>query len=154
MLSGEGNEKGENTTIGLISRKSNFFLQVQHRHFLCPFLCRCFARLQRETSRNFLVTRFIEEKSYAFLFCFVLFFLFFVFSFTIVLFTPVAASIAHFLTAATNFMLFLQKKCLSPLFFLSSSSSISPALSLLASRPNFSFSLSSILFLYIPHLRT
>ena len=34
----------------------------------CTFLCRCFARLRRETSRNFLVyTRFIEEMSYAFL---------------------------------------------------------------------------------------
>ena len=32
------------------------------------FLCRCFARLQRETSRNLLVTRFMEEMSYMFLF--------------------------------------------------------------------------------------
>ena len=145
MLSGEGNEKGENTTIGLISRKSNFFLQVQHRHFLCPFLCRCFARLQRETSRNFPVTRFMEEMSYD------LFFFFFFF--TIVLFTPVSVSIAHFLTAATKFHVFPPTKNVS-FFFLSSSSSISPALSLLASRPTFSFSLSLILFLYIPHLRT
>ena len=34
------------------------------------FLCRCFARLQRETSRNFLVTRFMEEMSYVFSFTF------------------------------------------------------------------------------------
>ena len=30
----------------------------------------CFARLQRETSRNFLVTRFVEEMSYLSLFFF------------------------------------------------------------------------------------
>ena len=42
------------TTIGLIS-KNNF---ARAAHFFCTFLCRCFAGLQRETSRNFLVTRF------------------------------------------------------------------------------------------------
>ena len=36
----------------------------------CTFLCRCFVRLQRETSRNFLVTRFMEEMSYVFSFTF------------------------------------------------------------------------------------
>ena len=30
-------------------------------HFFCTFLCHCFARRQRETSRNFLVTRLMEE---------------------------------------------------------------------------------------------
>ena len=30
----------------------------------CTFLCRCFARLQRETLRNFLATRFMKEVSY------------------------------------------------------------------------------------------
>ena len=33
----------------------------------CTFLCRCLARLQREASRNFPLTRFIEEM-YVFLF--------------------------------------------------------------------------------------
>ena len=67
MLSSEGNAAGERwkTTIGLISKKAT--LQVQHT-FFCSFLCRCFARLQLETSRNFLVTRFMEEMSYLFLF--------------------------------------------------------------------------------------
>ena len=53
MLSGEGNA-GEwwKITIGLMSKKSNFALAA---HFFCAFLCRCFARLQRETSRNFYV---------------------------------------------------------------------------------------------------
>ena len=57
MLGGESNENGEETTIGLISK--NATLYVQHT-FFCKFLCRCFARLQREASRNFLVTRFLE----------------------------------------------------------------------------------------------
>ena len=66
MLSGEGNA-GERwkTTIGLISKKAT--LHVQHT-FFCTFLCRCFSRLRRETSRNFLVTRFMEEMSHVFLF--------------------------------------------------------------------------------------
>ena len=36
----------------------------------CTFPCRCFARLLRETSRNFLVTRFMEEMSHVFPFTF------------------------------------------------------------------------------------
>ena len=56
-------ENGEKTTIGLISKKSNF---ARAAHFFCTFLCRCFARPQRETSRNF----FMEEMSYVFSFTF------------------------------------------------------------------------------------
>ena len=48
MLSGEGNENCKKTTIGLISKKAT--LQARSAHFFCTFLCRCFARLQRETS--------------------------------------------------------------------------------------------------------
>ena len=62
MLSGEGNG-GErwNRTIGLISKKAT--LHVQHN--FCTFLCCCFTRLQRETSRNFSdVTRCLEEMSF------------------------------------------------------------------------------------------
>ena len=66
MFSGEGNDNGENTTIGLIGKKAT--LQVQHT--FCTFLCRCFARLQRETSRNFLVTCFMKDITYVFLFTF------------------------------------------------------------------------------------
>ena len=70
MLSGEGNA-GERwkTTVCLISKKqlctgsTLFFVVV-----FCTFLCRWFARLQRETSRNFLVKRFKEEMSYVFSF--------------------------------------------------------------------------------------
>ena len=67
-----------------------------------------FARLQRETSRNFQVTRLMKEMSYVFLFTIFLFFLFcfvlFCFFFLLPLnFTLVAASISHFLVVATNF---------------------------------------------------
>ena len=61
MLSGEGNENGGKTTMGLISKKA------AKKHTFFTFLCRCFARLQRETSRNFLVTRFMKKMSYLFL---------------------------------------------------------------------------------------
>ena len=47
MLSGEGNENGEKTTIGLISKKNNF---ARAAHFFVHFFA-------VETSRNFLVTR-------------------------------------------------------------------------------------------------
>ena len=68
MLSAKATpENGKKTITGLISKKSNF---VGAAHFFCTFLCRCFSRLQRETSRNFLVTRFMEEMSYVFSFTF------------------------------------------------------------------------------------
>ena len=68
MLSSEGNA-GEwwKITIGLVSKASNFACAA---HFFFTFLCRCFTRLQRETSRNFLVTRFMAEMSYVFSFTF------------------------------------------------------------------------------------
>ena len=83
MLSGEGNENGEKTTIGLINKKKNNFAQAAP--FFSTFLCRCFVR-PRETSRDFLVTRFMEEMSYLSL-----------------IFTLVAARISQFLTAAKKF---------------------------------------------------
>ena len=66
MLGGEGNENSEKTTIGIIIKKET--LHVQHTFFV-QFLP-LFARLQRKTSRNFVVTRFMEEMSYVFLFTF------------------------------------------------------------------------------------
>ena len=98
MLSGEGNA-GERwkTTIGLIRKKAT--LHVQHT-FFSTFLCRCFARVQRETSRNFLdVTRCLEEMSYVVSFTF--FSLPLIFNFHLAL--RMAASIYHFVTAATKF---------------------------------------------------
>ena len=40
-------------------KKKNNFARVAH--FFCTFLSRSFARLQRETSGNILVTRFMED---------------------------------------------------------------------------------------------
>ena len=124
MLGGE-RYAGERwkTSIGLISKKSNFNF-ARAAHFFCTILCRCFARLQRETSTNF----FMEEMSYVFSFTFF---------FTAVhfLLASVAASISHFLTALQNFhVLFQQKKCL--LCFLS--------LALDLSRPFFSLSFAGL----------
>ena len=66
MLSAKATpENGKKTITGLISKKSYF---AGAAHFFCTFLCRCFSRLQREASRNFLVRRFMKEMSYAFWF--------------------------------------------------------------------------------------
>ena len=124
MLISEGNENGEKAAIGLISKKRNF---ARAAHFLWSFLCRCFARLQRQTSRNFLVTSFLEEISYAFSFTF----FFTAAHFHLAL---VTARISHVDTAAKKiFMLFFSR-----------SRSLSPFLSLSFAGlpPIFSFSLS------------
>ena len=63
----------------------------------CTFLSRCCPRLQRETSRYFLVSRFMEEVLYVFLFTFI--------SLPLII-TFVAAGISHFLTAAVKFSRF------------------------------------------------
>ena len=102
MLSGEGNENGEKTIIGLISKKATLYEQ----HIFCTFRCPCFARLQRKTSRNFLVTRLMEEMSN------VVRVLGTFFSLPLI-FTLVAASISHFSPALQNFHVVLPtKKCL------------------------------------------
>ena len=80
----------------------------------CTFLWRCFARLQRETSRNFLVIRFMEEMSYVLLFTF---FFFTAAHFQLAL---VVGRISHFLTAATKFFyVVLPTKNVSSVFYLS-----------------------------------
>ena len=97
MLSGKGNENSEKTTIGVNKQKNNF---AHAAHFFCTFLCRCFAQPQSETSRNFLVTRFMEEMPYLLLFTF----------FHSLIFTLVAVRISHVLTAAKKmFTLFFQQ---------------------------------------------
>ena len=69
MLGSNGKKKSQkNQYMGLIRKKKNF---ARAAHFCCTFLCRCFARLQRETSRNFLVTRFMKEILFLFTFLFV-----------------------------------------------------------------------------------
>ena len=139
MLSGEGNENCEKTKIGLISKKATF---ARAAHFLCTFLCRCFARLQRETSRSFLVTCFMEEMSYVFLFTFFP---------PSLIFTQVAASISHFLTAATKFHVVPPTKNVS--FVLCISLQLFFSLSFAGLSPYFLF-FSVFLFLYFPNLWT
>ena len=56
MLSVDDNENSQKQSVDLISKITT--LHMQHT-FFCTFLCRCFARLPRETSRNFLVIRFM-----------------------------------------------------------------------------------------------
>ena len=149
MLSGDGNAwERWKTTICLLNKKSNF---ARAAHFFCTFLCRCFARLQGETSRNFLVTRFMEELLYVFSFT-----IFTVAHFNLAL---VVASISHFVTAATKFSCCSSNKEMSPLFFISRSRSLSPfsSLSFAGLPPTFSFSLSfsgSIIIYIIPNLWT
>ena len=98
-ISGEGNEISEKTTIGLISKK----VLCSCSTLFCTFLCRCFARLQREHSRNFLATSFMKEMSYLLFTCFT------------------AAHLGgrqhfHFLTAATKFSCCSSKKNVSFVF--------------------------------------
>ena len=65
MLSGDGNENDQNKISSLIRKKTTLPGAAQ-----ILFLYIAFARLQRETSRNFIVTRFMEQMSYVFLFTF------------------------------------------------------------------------------------
>ena len=61
----------------------------------CTFLCRCFALLQRETSRNFLVKHFMEEMLYVYFFAATHFNL---------------GGISHFPTAAIKFLCYSSNK--------------------------------------------
>ena len=57
MLSGDAKENSKNVSRSNQQKKNKF---ARAAHFFSTFLCRCFAaRLQRETSRNFLVTGFM-----------------------------------------------------------------------------------------------
>ena len=97
MVRSEGMQRRK-TEIGLIS-KSNF---ARAAHFFCTFLFRCFARLQRETSRNFLVRRKCRTCTRSLFFTATHFHL-----------ALVVANISHFFTAATKFSCcFSNKKCL------------------------------------------
>ena len=117
MLSSDGNENSQKT-LGLISKETT--LHVQHKCstlFFWTFLCRCFARRQRETSRHFRVTRFMEEMLYV-----VLLFTFFSLPLTVTFSGRQYFSFSHRLYKI--FMLFLKRNW-SPLFFTSGSSSFS-----------------------------
>ena len=101
----------------LISKKTNLHLQ----HAFLSFPCRCFARLQccfvrlkRQTSQLHII--FMEELSYVLTQYFVsCVHVRFYFSLPLI-FTLLAASISHFLTAALNFHVFLPTKFVSFVF--------------------------------------
>ena len=135
MLSGEGNaaERGK-TTIGLISKRATFHMQL-------TFFVRFFAVVLHdynvnlpETSCTFFGENWVVR---------VLVHVFQFFTAAHFHLALVAASISHFITAATKFlMLFFQQK-MSPLFFISRSRSLSLFFSLsFAGLRLFSFSLS------------
>ena len=127
MLSGEGKEKGENTAIGLISKKAT--LHVQHTFFVHFFAVVLHDYNVKLPETSWLVTRFMEEITYVFLstFCSLLLIL-----------TLVAGSISHFLTAATKLSCCSSKKTY-PLFFISRFSSLSLSV----------FSLTSLVYLLL-----
>ena len=105
----------------------------------CTFLCRCFARLQRDTSRNVLVTPGAGACVEGILHLRVLVLTAHRFHLALV-----AASISYFLTAATKLSCCSSNKKMSPLIFISRSRSLSPLFSLgfAGLPPNFSFCLS------------
>ena len=126
MLSGEGSENGEKTTIGPISKTATFHVEqgcstLFSVNFFVVVLHDQNVKLQ-ETSWLHVLWRKCRT----------------------LIFNLVSASISHFLTAATNFSCCSSsKKCLLS-FFLSRSSSLSPFFSLnfAGLSPPFSFSLS------------
>ena len=131
MLSGEDNagERGK-TTIGLISKKAT--LHAQHTFFV-----HFFAFVLHDHNVKLLSYTFYRENVARFL----VHFFFTAAHFHLAL---VAASISHFVTAATKFSCCSSNKKMSPLFFISRSRSLSPffSLSFAGLPPTFSFSLS------------
>ena len=116
MLSGEGNENGEKTTIGLISKKAT--LHVQHTFFV-----HFFAVVLHDYNVKW---KFQNIPSYTFygwnVVHVVVFFVFCLFAFFFslpLIFTLVAASISDFLIATSKFSCcFSNKKCLLLFLFL------------------------------------
>ena len=101
--------KWRTTTIGPISKKQQQLCTCST--LFCTFLCCCFAWLQHETSRNFLVKCFINKILCVFLFTY--------FSLLLV-FNHVAASISDFLMACCKIlMVFFKRNWSSPFFKLS-----------------------------------
>ena len=130
MLSGEGIQRRKTVKN---NNKSNQQKQLcTCRTLFCTFVCRFFARLQGETSRNFLVQYTFYGENVR---------------------PQVAASISHFVTAATKFSCCSSNKKMSPLFFISRSKSMSPSFSLsFAGLPpsfSFRFPLSYLLSLFL-----
>ena len=140
MLSGQGNA-GERwkTTIGVISKKATLRVQHTFLYVSLPFFC----TTTRWNFQKLLSYKFYGGNVVRFL----VHYFFTAAHFHLAL---VAASISHFVTAATKFSCCSSNKKMSPLFFISRSKSLSPffSLSFAGLPPTFSFSL--FLLLYIP----
>ena len=135
MLSGDGNAGGRwKTAIGLISKKSTLRVQHTFLHISLPLFC-------TTTTWNFqkLLRRYTLFRGNV-----VRVLVHFFFTATHFHLALVAASISHFVTAATKFSCCSSNKKMSPLFFISRSRSLSPffSLSFAGLPPTFSFSLS------------
>ena len=128
MLNGDDNEIGFKTNRcnqqknklhvqhTFSSNQQKTTLHVQHAFLSFPYRCfarlqRCFVRLKRQTSQLHII--FMEELSYVLTQYFVSCSLFFSLP---LIFTLLAASISHFLTAALNFHVFLPTKFVSFVF--------------------------------------
>ena len=129
MLSGEGNA-GERwkTTIGLISKKSNF---ARAAHFFVHFFGVVLHDYNAKLPETFLWRKFRTCSRSLF------------FTAAHFLLTLVAASFSHFVTTATKFHVVLPTQKMPPLFFISRSRSLSPffSLSFAGLPPTLSFSL-------------
>ena len=128
-------ERWKKTTMGLISKKATLILHVQHTflYISLPLFC-------TNTTWNF--QKLLSYTFYGGNVVRVLVHFFFTAAhFHLAL---VAASISHFVTAATKFSCCSSNKKMSPLFFISRSKSLSPffSLSFAGLPPTFSFSLS------------
>ena len=110
MLCGDGNENGEKTTIGLISKRQLCMCSTRFFVYFLAVVLHDYSVKLLESSINFLVTRFMGKLSYAF---------FFTFFPLPLIFTLVAASISHFLTTATKFNVVLPTKNVPFVFYLS-----------------------------------
>ena len=134
MLSGDGNAGGRwKTAIGL-SKKSTLRVQHTFLHISLPLFCTTTTWNFQKLLRRYTLFRGNVVRV-------LVHFFFTATHFHLVL---VAASISHFVTAATKFSCCSSNKKMSPLFFISRSRSLSPffSLSFAGLPPTFSFSLS------------
>ena len=139
MLSGKVKRERRKNNNGSNSKKA-----AKKCTLFCTFLCRCFAQIQRETSINFLVKRFMKKCRSCFCFFFSL----------PLIFTVVAASISHFLTAATKFSCCSSNKKMSIVFYLSLQLSVARLIVERRWSVTYFLFFSVFLFLYIPNLWT
>ena len=143
MLSGEGNENGEKTKIGLISKKAT--LHVEHTFFV-HFFAVVLHDYNVKLAETSLVTRFMEEMSYVFLFNFVfhcpLIFTLYWWPLAFLILSP----------PLQDFHVVLSKNNVSSVFYFSLQTSVALFLVELRWPAAYFLSFSVFLLLYIPNL--